>query len=71
TVDAQSAAAEIASAFGAGPDEVLVSPIVLIGSAGEIAERLHERRDRWGYSYYTIQQPAAREFAPVLARLAG
>jgi probable F420-dependent oxidoreductase len=71
TVDAQLAAAEIASTFGAGPDEVLASPIVLIGSAGEIVERLHERRDRWGYSYYTIQQPVAREFAPVLARLAG
>ena len=41
------------------------------GSAGEIVERLHERRDRWGYSYYTIQQPVAREFAPVLARLTG
>jgi alkanesulfonate monooxygenase SsuD/methylene tetrahydromethanopterin reductase-like flavin-dependent oxidoreductase (luciferase family) len=39
--------------------------------AGEIVERLHERRDRWGYSYYTIQQLVAREFAPVLARLGG
>ena len=36
----------------------------------EIVERLHERRERWGYSYFTIQQPAAREFIPVLARLA-
>jgi probable F420-dependent oxidoreductase len=71
TVDAPSAAARIASTFGASPDEVLASPIVLIGDIGEIVERLHERRDRWGYSYYTLQQPAAREFAPVLARLAG
>jgi hypothetical protein len=70
-VDAQSAAAEIASTFGAGPDEVLASPIVLIGSTGEVVERLHERRDRWGCSYYTIQQPVARELAPVLARLGG
>lgn len=71
TVDAPSVAAEIASTFGASPDEVLASPIVLIGSPGEIVDRLHERRDRWGYSYYTLQQPVAREFAPVIARLAG
>lgn len=70
TEDAQSAATKLASTFGASPDDVLASPIVLLGSVSEIVERLHERRDRWGYSYYTLQQPYAREFAPVLARLA-
>jgi hypothetical protein len=50
---------------------VLASPVVLAGTVEEIAERLHERRERWGYSYYTVQQPAAREMAAVVARLAG
>ena len=70
TSDPQAAAAQLTGRFGADPDQVLASPIVLLGSPGEIVERLHERRERWGYSYFTIQQPAAREFAPVLARLA-
>jgi probable F420-dependent oxidoreductase len=70
TSDPQAAAARLTGRFRADPDQVLASPIVLLGSPGEIVERLHERRARWGYSYFTIQQPAAREFAPVLARLA-
>ena len=70
TSDPQAAAAQLTGRFRADPDQVLASPIVLLGSPGEIVERLHERRERWGYSYFTIQQPAAREFAPVLARLA-
>ena len=41
----------------------------LIGSVEEIVERLHQRRERWGYSYYTVQQPSAHEFAPILAAL--
>jgi hypothetical protein len=48
---------------------VLESPFVLVGSVAEIVARLHERRERWGYSYYTVQQPAAHEFAAVLAAL--
>jgi probable F420-dependent oxidoreductase len=70
TSDAQGAAAQLTGRFGADADQVLASPIVLLGSPGEIVDRLHERRERWGYSYFTIQQPAALEFAPVLARLA-
>ena len=48
---------------GLEADDVLASPFVLIGSVEEIVERLHQRRERWGYSYYTVQQPAAHEFA--------
>ena len=49
---------------------MLESPIVLVGSVPEIVDRLHARRERWGYSYLTVQQPVARMFAPVLAALA-
>jgi len=50
---------------------VLASPIVLVGSESEIEDRLHERRDRWGYSYTVVQSRAALDFAPLVARLAG
>jgi probable F420-dependent oxidoreductase len=69
TDDARGAAAKIASATGLTPEDVLESPFVLIGSVEEIVERLLERRERWGYSYYTVQQPSAREFAAVLEAL--
>jgi probable F420-dependent oxidoreductase len=70
TDDGHAAAAEIAAATGLTPDDVLASPFVLIGSVEEIVERLQERRERWGYSYYTVQQESAREFVPVIAALA-
>ena len=69
TEDARSKVEPMTQRFGAEADQVLASPVVLVGSVGEIIDRLHERRARWGFSYFTIQQPAARQFAPVLARL--
>jgi probable F420-dependent oxidoreductase len=69
TDDGRTAAAEIGAATGLDAEDVLESPFVLVGSVEEIVERLQERRARWGYSYYTVQQPAAREFAAVVAAL--
>ncbi|WP_281172076.1 TIGR03621 family F420-dependent LLM class oxidoreductase [Amycolatopsis benzoatilytica] len=70
TDDGTTAAAELARALGIEAKAVRESPFVLIGSVSEIVERLHQRRERWGYSYFTVQQERAREFAPVLAALA-
>ncbi|HVX33441.1 MAG TPA: TIGR03621 family F420-dependent LLM class oxidoreductase [Solirubrobacterales bacterium] len=67
TDDGRGAAREIAAATGLTEDDVLSSPFVLVGSVDEIVERLEERRARWGYSYYTVQQPAARDLAAVVA----
>jgi hypothetical protein len=69
TANPRPAARDIAHAIGVPSEDVLDSPFFLLGSVGEIVERLHERRDRWGYSYYTIPQSAARSFSPVLERL--
>ncbi len=71
TDDGRTAAARTAAALGLEVDDVLASPFVLLGSVEEIVAHLLERRERWGYSYYTVQQPAAREFAAVLAALPG
>ncbi len=59
----------LSQVFAATPAEVLGSPLTLIGSIDEIVDRLHERRERWGYSYHVIPHDKLREFAPVVARL--
>ncbi|MDQ1475304.1 MAG: hypothetical protein QOE62_533 [Actinomycetota bacterium] len=57
--------------FSADPDDVLASPLTLIGSQSECADRLRARRDRWGYSYTVIPGDKARDFAPLVAELTG
>jgi alkanesulfonate monooxygenase SsuD/methylene tetrahydromethanopterin reductase-like flavin-dependent oxidoreductase (luciferase family) len=64
-------AEQLAVIFDTDPDSVLASPLSLVGSPGEIAERLHERRERWGYSYTVIPGDKARDFAPIVAELTG
>lgn len=57
--------------WGAPLDDVLASPVVLIGTEAEIAQRLMARRDRWGYSYTVLQSQSAHAFAPLVRRLSG
>jgi probable F420-dependent oxidoreductase len=52
-------------------DEILASPYVLIGTIDRIVEDLAARRERWGITYYVVQEPYLDAFAPVVARLAG
>jgi probable F420-dependent oxidoreductase len=69
TDDTATVADAIATLFETDPATLLSSPLVLIGSVGEIEDRLHERRERWGYSYHVIPGDRAREFAPVVKRI--
>ena len=71
TNDTESMAAMVAELFSADPKDVLASPLALIGSIEECADRLHERRERWGYSYHVIPADQARAFAPLVAQLTG
>lgn len=71
---AESIAAGIETPDGevdAGPDAVLTSPYVLLGTIDEIVDTLRERRDRWQLSYYVCNDDSAATMAPVVARLAG
>jgi probable F420-dependent oxidoreductase len=61
----------VAPMFETDPDAVLASPLTLIGTEEEIAERLAQRRDRWGYSYTVIPGDQAKDFAPIVAALTG
>jgi hypothetical protein len=43
----------------------------LIGSLSECAERLQERRERWGFSYFSIPGDKVHDFAPLVSELSG
>lgn len=70
TNDSAAIVSDLSGYLNADEEDVRSSPMVLVGDVGEIVERVHARRDRWGYSYFTIQQPVALEFADVVSRLA-
>ena len=61
----------LGATFGVDPKTALASPLTLVGSPSEIDERLHERRERWAYSYHVIPGDKARDFAPIVAGLTG
>ena len=61
----------VAALFGTDPAALRRSPLALVGSRGDVTEMLHERRERWGYSYHVIPGDKAHDFAPVVAALSG
>jgi probable F420-dependent oxidoreductase len=69
--EATALADRLANRYGAevGPDELLESPFVFIGSAAGLAEKLREHRSRFGISSVTTFDMDA--FAPIVERLAG
>lgn len=60
-----------AALFGTDAESLRRSPLALVGSAGEVTDMLHERRERWGYSYHVIPGEKAHDFAPIVASLTG
>jgi probable F420-dependent oxidoreductase len=50
---------------------VLATPYLLVGSVEEVVDRLVERRERWGFSHYTVRRDALLDIEPVVAALAG
>lgn len=65
-------AGEIAPLFGAASgEELLSSPMTLIGNVASLTDELNRRRDRWGYSYIVVPGDHARSFAPLVAALTG
>ncbi|MFF9482045.1 TIGR03621 family F420-dependent LLM class oxidoreductase [Streptomyces sp. NPDC014733] len=67
TGDRRAAAQELATqGLGLDAEQLLEAPTVLIGTPAEIAGQLHERRERFGFSYITVLDPVMEEFAPVI-----
>ncbi len=71
TGDPSGEAARLGDGYGLPPGDVRESPLVLLGTPEEMAERLEERRERFGISYVVVTEPHLDAFAPVVARLAG
>ena len=71
TDDSASLAAAMAPAFAATPEEVLDSPVGLVGTVEEMIETLERRRERWQMTYHVVNDDVMEQLAPVVARLAG
>ena len=56
---------------GLTEDELLATPMALIGSVAHICDLLRSRRQRFGFSYPVISGQAMEGFAPVVAQLTG
>ncbi|MFF3561145.1 TIGR03621 family F420-dependent LLM class oxidoreductase [Streptomyces sp. NPDC002574] len=70
TDDRQAAAREIAAHLHHPPErELLELPTLLIGSPREIAAQLRRGRERFGFGYVTVLEPAMEDFAEVIAEL--
>ncbi len=52
-------------------DELLEVPTLLVGTVEQIVEQLRARRERFGFSYVTVHEPAMATMAPVIEALSG
>ncbi len=71
TRDRDREARAMAEARGMTVQEVRESPYLLIGTAEQMVEDLRARRERWGFSYYSVAAPAMEEFAVVVEQVGG
>ncbi|MFH8368276.1 LLM class F420-dependent oxidoreductase [Streptomyces sp. NPDC018031] len=49
-----------------GPEE---APSVLVGTPADMAQQIRERRERFGFTYFTVMEYNMENFAPVIAAL--
>ncbi|GGX96888.1 TIGR03621 family F420-dependent LLM class oxidoreductase [Streptomyces hiroshimensis] len=68
--DRRAAARELAAhAPDLSEDELLAHPVLLAGSVKDIADQLRAHRERFGFTYFTVLEPALEAFAPVIEEL--
>jgi hypothetical protein len=51
-------------------DDVLATPYLMVGTEWELIDRLVERRERWGFTHYTVRPDAVGQIEGVMAALA-
>ncbi|MEU1820930.1 LLM class F420-dependent oxidoreductase [Streptomyces abikoensis] len=61
----------LADTPGLTEDEVLAHPALLTGTVKDMAEQLRGHRERYGFTYFTVVEPALEAFAPVIEELRG
>jgi len=57
--------------FDLPPEQAVRVPHGWVGPLGKIADDLHAWRERWGASYWVVQDESADALAPLVARLTG
>ena len=65
------AAAELGRRWRLSAAELLESPYALVGSLDHITEGLLKRRQEFGATYFTWNEPEMEKMAPIVERLAG
>ncbi|MHA7961054.1 LLM class F420-dependent oxidoreductase [Streptomyces sp. L500] len=61
----------LANAPGLTEDDLLAHPALLTGTVKDMAEQLRGHRERYGFTYFTVLEPALEDFAPVIEELRG
>ncbi|WP_020106960.1 TIGR03621 family F420-dependent LLM class oxidoreductase [Nocardia sp. 348MFTsu5.1] len=56
---------------GFSSEELRAFPHALVGSVDDICDQLEQRREEFGFSYFTIGDRAYEQFAPVVERMTG
>ncbi|MGH3343549.1 MAG: hypothetical protein ACRDPK_11855 [Carbonactinosporaceae bacterium] len=73
TDDRRATAKDLIERFGVDMtvDDALETPFLLLGTVGEMAQQLVDRRERYGFSYLTVHEPYMATFAPVIGHMTG
>jgi len=70
TDDRDAALAELAAEVpGASPQDLAVTPFLLIGSPRQLADQLRRQASELGITSYIVREPAVAALEQVLARL--
>jgi probable F420-dependent oxidoreductase len=71
TDDRRAAAQVVADAYAphSNVDDLLESPNVMFGTEDEIAQQILDHRERYGFSYFTVQRPHMEPLGPILEKV--
>jgi probable F420-dependent oxidoreductase len=70
TDDRESVAREMGPLLGISAQEALDSPHALVGTVDQIVDEVQRWRDRWGFTYVSINAEELEDFAPVVEAIA-
>lgn len=71
TNEREAVAQEMAPLLGITPEEALASPHALVGTVDQAVDEVLRWRERWGFSYISINAGDMEAFAPVIEALDG
>jgi probable F420-dependent oxidoreductase len=70
TDDREAVAREMAPLLGISAQDALDSPHALVGTVDQIVDEVQRWRDRWGFTYVSINAEELEDFAPVVEAIA-